>query len=56
MLGNGVTPGAGAAPLWPELPNLAQNINLTQKWEKAEMQPIHHKSGQTNIPHYPQLH
>ena len=45
MLGNGVTPAAaGAAPLWPELPNLAQNINLTQKWEKAEMQQIHHQN------------
>ena len=31
MLGNGVTPGGGAAPLWPELPNLTQNINLTPK-------------------------
>ena len=46
MLGNGVTPAAGAAePLWQaELPNLARNINLTQKWGKTKMQPIHHKS------------
>ena len=33
MLGNGVTPAAGAAePLWQaELPNLARNINLNPK-------------------------
>ena len=45
MLGNGVTPAAGAAePLWQaELPNLARNINFTQKWEKAEIHPIYSK-------------
>ena len=38
MLGNGVTPAAGAAePLWQaELPNLARNIKLTQKWGKKQ--------------------
>ena len=53
MLGNGVTPATGAAaPLWQaELPNLARNINFTQKWEKAEMHPIHSKSGQIKITH-----
>ena len=50
MLGNGVTPGGGAAPLWPELPNLTQNINLTPKWENLQI--IQGSVVQPIVPYY----
>ena len=55
MLGNGVTPAAGAAePLWQaELPNLARNINLNPKKLKCNQftTRVEVCCGQINITH-----